>query len=137
MARQIVARANRSIGEFGPIFEALGLTDTTDPVKMQANMEARHQDTPAAEKQRAALRAAIAFKKFEFDCHGVEMNQRYGSGAVLTDGQPDPGFARDAELHYQPTTWPGARLPHVWLFRPPDDRQRQHGHRGAALGRRA
>ena len=116
VARQIVTRANQSIGEFGPIFEALGLTDTIDPVRMQANMEARVQDTPAAEKQRAALRAAIAFKAYEFDCHGVEMNQRYRSSAALTDGQPDPGFAGDAELHYHPSTWPGARLPHVWLF---------------------
>lgn len=54
MARQIVTRADRPTGEFGPIFEALGLTDTTDPVKMQANMDARVKDTPAAEKQRAA-----------------------------------------------------------------------------------
>ena len=45
------------------------------------------------------------------------MNQRYDSGAVVRDGQPDPGFARDPELHYQPTTWPGARLPHAWLYR--------------------
>lgn len=122
IARQIVTRANRSIGEFGPIFEALGLTDTTDPARMQANMDARVKDTPAAEKQRAALRAAIAYKKYEFDCHGTEMNQRYRSGAVLTDGQPDPGFAGDAELHYQPTSFPGARLPHVWLFRPKGER---------------
>lgn len=63
------------------------------------------------------LRATIAFKAYEFDCHGVEMNQRYRSGALQTDGQPDPGFARDAELRCQPTTFPGARLPHVWLFR--------------------
>ena len=44
------------------------------------------------------------------------MNQRYRSAAVITDGQPEPAFAKDAELHYQPTTWPGARLPHAWLF---------------------
>ena len=35
---------------------------------------------PAAEAQREALRKAIAFKKYEFDCHGVEMNQRYTLG---------------------------------------------------------
>jgi 2,4-dichlorophenol 6-monooxygenase len=45
------------------------------------------------------------------------MNQRYRSGAVVTDGQIEPAFALDAELHYQPTTWPGARLPHAWLYR--------------------
>ncbi len=116
IAKQIVTRANQSIGEFGPIFEALGLLGSVDPVKMQQNMDARVQATPDAEKQREALRKAIAFKVYEFDCHGVEMNQRYTSGAVVADGQPEPAFQKDAELHYQPTTWPGARLPHVWLF---------------------
>ena len=116
VARQIVTRANRSIGEFGPIFQALGMTGGTDYDKIRTNMAARADATPAAEAQRAALREAIAAKKYEFDAHGVEMNQRYRSGAVVTDGQMEPAFELDAELHYQPTTWPGARLPHVWLF---------------------
>ena len=116
VAKQIVTRANRSIEEFGPIFKALGLLDSIDPVKMQQNMDARCDDTPAAEEQRAAIRKAIAAKVYEFDAHGVEMNQRYVSDAVVTGGQPAPAFEKDAELHYQPTTWPGARLPHAWLF---------------------
>jgi 2,4-dichlorophenol 6-monooxygenase len=41
VAKQIVTRANQSIGEFGPIFEALGLTESTDPEVMQANMDKR------------------------------------------------------------------------------------------------
>ena len=41
IAKQIVTRANQSIGEFGPIFEALGLLDSTDPEKMKQNMDAR------------------------------------------------------------------------------------------------
>jgi 2,4-dichlorophenol 6-monooxygenase len=116
VARQIVTRANQSIGEFGPIFEALGMTGGTDVEKIQAAMDARCDATAAAEKQREAIREAIAFKKYEFDAHGVEMNQRYRSGAIETDGQIEPAFELDAELHYQPTTWPGARLPHVWVF---------------------
>ncbi len=116
IARQIVTRANQSIGEFGPIFEALGMDGGVDHDKIQKNMDARCDATPAAEAQREALRKAIAFKKYEFDCHGVEMNQRYRSSAAVTDGQPEPAADRDMELHYQPTTWPGARLPHVWLF---------------------
>ena len=43
------------------------------------------------------------------------MNQRYRSAAVVSDGTPAPSFDRDPELYYQPTTWPGARVPHVWL----------------------
>jgi 2,4-dichlorophenol 6-monooxygenase len=116
IARQIVTRANQSIGEFGPIFEALGMSAGVKPEIMQKNLEARCDATPEAERQRAAIREAIAFKKYEFDAHGVEMNQRYRSDAVETDGQIEPAFELDAELHYQPTTWPGARIPHVWLF---------------------
>lgn len=116
VAKQIVTRANQSITEFGPIFEALGMTGGTDIEKIRAGMAARADATPEAEKQRAAIRDAIAFKKYEFDAHGVEMNQRYRSGAIATDGQMEPAFELDAELHYQPTTWPGARLPHVWVF---------------------
>ena len=116
IAKQIVTRANKSIGEFGPIFHALGMTGGTDIEKIKANMDGRCDATAQGEAQRAALREAIAYKKYEFDAHGVEMNQRYSSDAVITDGQMEPDFDMDAELHYQPTTWPGARLPHVWLF---------------------
>ena len=45
VAKQIVTRANQSIEEFGPIFKALGLLDSIDPVKMQENMDARCDDT--------------------------------------------------------------------------------------------
>jgi 2,4-dichlorophenol 6-monooxygenase len=116
IAKQIVTRANQSIAEFGPIFEALGMDGGVDHEKIQRNMDARCDTTPAAEKQRAALRKAIEFKKYEFDCHGVEMNQRYSSGAVIADGTKAPGDGVDMELHYVPTTHPGARLPHVWVF---------------------
>lgn len=116
IAKQIVTRANKSIGEFGPIFEALGLIGHTDPEIMKANMMKRCNNDEQAAEQRRKLREAIAFKKYEFDAHGVEMNQRYDSTAIFKDGQPDPGFGEDEELHYQPTTWPGARIPHIWLF---------------------
>lgn len=116
IAKQIVTRANKSIGEFGPIFEALGLIGHTDPEIMKANMIKRCNNDEQAAEQRRKLREAIAFKKYEFDAHGVEMNQRYDSTAIFKDGQPDPGFGEDEELHYQPTTWPGARIPHIWLF---------------------
>ena len=116
VAKQIVTRANQSIEEFGPIFGALGLLDSIDPVKMQENMDRRCEDGSAAESQRAALREAIAFKVYEFDAHGVEMNHRYKSSGVATDGQPEPPFTRSPELHFEQTTWPGARLPHAWLF---------------------
>ena len=116
VAKQIVTRANKSITEFGPIFEALGMDGSMDHTRIEANMASRCDPTPAGEAQREALRRAIDAKVYEFDCHGVEMNQRYHSTAVVTDGQPEPAADRDMELHYQPTTWPGARLPHAWVY---------------------
>jgi 2,4-dichlorophenol 6-monooxygenase len=117
VGRQIVLRANKSIEEFGPIFRALGFSDTNDPELMREHMRARADDTPEAAAQRIALREALELKDYEFNAHGVELGQRYASDAVLTDGTPEPVYTRDAELYYHPTTWPGARLPHCWLGR--------------------
>jgi 2,4-dichlorophenol 6-monooxygenase len=117
VAKQIVTRANQSIAEFGPIFEALGLLNTEDFAVMREHMAARKDNSPEAAAQREALRKAIAFKDYEFNCHGVELNQRYASCAVVPDAAPDPGFARDAELYYEPSTRAGAHLPHAWLLR--------------------
>ncbi|MEU3851652.1 FAD-dependent monooxygenase [Streptomyces sp. NPDC029554] len=115
VGRQVVTRANRSIHETAPVFEALdGLAPQT-PEQLWANIAARKDATEAAEQQRAALREAIAFKVYEFDAHGVDLNQRYTSGAIVPDGTPDPGFARDPELYHQPSSRPGARLPHAWI----------------------
>ena len=115
IGRQIVLRANRSIEEFGPIFEALGFAGTSDPAVMNARMRARADDTPEAAHQRAQLRAALEVKDYEFNAHGVELGQRYRSRAVAGDGTPEPEYTRDRELYYHATTWPGARLPHCWV----------------------
>ena len=110
-----MTRANKSIGEFAPIFEAVGLLSSTDPVEARKNIEARKAPTAEGKARRKKLNEAIAHKSYEFNCHGVEMNQRYASGAVVSDGTPEPEYKRDHELYYQATTWPGAHLPHVWV----------------------
>ncbi|ANY08839.1 FAD-dependent oxidoreductase [Pseudonocardia sp. HH130630-07] len=120
VGRQIVLRANRSIEEFGPIFDALGVTGTSDPGEQLAAMAARGENTPEAAAQRVALRTALETKDYEFNAHGVELGQRYRSGAVVPDGTEEPAHDRDPELFYHATTWPGARLPHCWLGRGQD-----------------
>lgn len=115
VGKQIVERSNQSIAEFGAIFEAFGLTDTDDPVQMRAHMDARTENTPEGAARREKLRTAIEVKNYEFNAHGVELNHRYRSRAVVSDGTSEPPYARDPQLHYQPTTWPGARLPHCWV----------------------
>jgi 2,4-dichlorophenol 6-monooxygenase len=116
VGRQIVERANQSISDFGAIFDALGLTNPTDAEQMRTNMEALKDNTDGAADRRQKLRQALELKNYEFNAHGVELNQRYRSTAVVSDGSAEPEYLRDPELHYQPTTWPGARLPHCWLL---------------------
>ena len=115
VAKQIVLRANKSIEEFGGILQALGILDTNDPKIMQERIDARRDNTPEGAKRRAELKTALELKDYEFNAHGVELGQRYESCAVAKDGTPEPAMTRDPELYYHPTTWPGARLPHVWL----------------------
>jgi 2,4-dichlorophenol 6-monooxygenase len=115
IARQIVERANKSIVDTGRILAALELADTSDVAKLDAQLVLRTAPGPDGERIRAALRDAIAYKAYEFDAHGVEHNHRYASSAVVPDGTPEPEFTRDRELFAQPTTWPGAKLPHTWV----------------------
>lgn len=117
IGRQVVLRANQSIEEFGPIFAALGLDGPADQSVLAEQMRLLEQDTREAAERRAALRKALELKDYEFNAHGVELGQRYRSGAVVPDGTPEPAYRRDPELYYHPTTWPGARLPHCWLGR--------------------
>jgi 2,4-dichlorophenol 6-monooxygenase len=115
VGKQIVTRANKSIGDFPPIFEAVGLLASTDPAEARKAIAARKASTAEGKERRKKLYDTIAHKSYEFNCHGVELNQRYASSAVVSDGTPMPPFARDHELYYQATTWPGAHLPHVWV----------------------
>lgn len=117
VAEQIVKRANKSLEDFPPILQALGLFNTKDPVQMNKNMAARKESTPEAAEQRAALIKAIDSTHYVYNAHGVEMNLRYSSDAVVSDGTPDPGFRRDAELYHEHSSRPGAPIPHAWLQR--------------------
>jgi len=115
VAEQIVKRANKSLGDFPPILQALGMFDAKDPGEMAANIARRKESTAEAAAQRAALIKAIDSTHYVYNAHGVEMNQRYVSNAVAPDGSPDPGFQRDPELYHEHSSRPGAPMPHVWL----------------------
>ncbi len=43
---------------------------------------------------------------------GAELGYRYVGSPIVVD---EPGGPEHLFREYRPTTWPGARLPHVWL----------------------
>ena len=52
-------------------------------------------------------------KEFQHDSAGIELGYRYENSPIcVADGTPAPEL--DHGL-YVPSTWPGARAPHVWL----------------------
>jgi 2,4-dichlorophenol 6-monooxygenase len=115
VARQIVLRANKSAREFGALFSALGLDTAEDADQMTARIEERKDNTPEGAAKRAAVREAMDLKNYEFNAHGVELGQCYESTAVVGDGTTRPEPKRDPELFYEPSTYPGVRLPHAWV----------------------
>ncbi len=116
VAKQIVGRANKSLGDFPPIAVALGLPQAKGDVEqMYKNMAARKDSTPEAEAQRTALRNAISGTDYVYNAHGVEMNQRYDGPAVVSDGSPEEEFP-DVELLHKASSRPGAPVPHVWVY---------------------
>jgi 2,4-dichlorophenol 6-monooxygenase len=114
VGKQIVLRANQSRLDYAPIKQLFSVEGADNPI---AAGIARFRE-PGAEgaKARAAALEALDLKHYEFNAQGVEMNQRYVSSAVTADALAEPEmWQRDPELYLQPTTRPGAKIPHAWL----------------------
>tara|TARA_R110002060_G_scaffold4750_5_gene7378 strand:- start:118 stop:729 length:612 start_codon:yes stop_codon:yes gene_type:complete len=95
----------------------LGVTETEVAVRKAAVSELS-ADSPKGYTRRTQLQAALKAMDREEHGLGIEMNQRYTSSAIYKSDQgAPPTFTTDEFEHYHPTTFPGARLPHVWLNR--------------------
>lgn len=114
VGRQIVARANQSRKDYQPPRDAFAVPGSADPTA--AGLEKLRSSSPEGATAREALYRALELKNREFNAQGVEGNQRYESTAVIPDSaQGEEVWVRDRELYLQPTTRPGAKIPHAWL----------------------
>ena len=69
--------------------------------------------TPAGRAARDDLvRVADVEQRKTNEMTGAELGYRYVGSPVIWD---EPGGPEMRFVAYEPTTWPGARLPHVWL----------------------
>lgn len=112
----IIQRANQGLRDHIHVWEALGATpaDLEERKRQHAELSA---PTEAGRQRRKRLQEAVKYTEHEFGGIGIEMNQRYESGAVVFADEkearrPPP---EDPVLQYQLSTYPGSRLPHVWI----------------------
>lgn len=111
---QVVARANQSRLDYGPLNACFRDQDAANPV--EAGLAELSDPGPAGLARRERLAEALKIKHYEFNAQGTESNHRYVSAAVMPDAPDQPEvWQRDRQLHAQPTTRPGAKLPHAWL----------------------
>lgn len=112
----VVTHANASGRNHAKIWTAFGMLEST-AAERQASFDKLFEASPHGLQRRQELQRALQLLDVEEHGLGIEMNQRYQSTAVhLT---PDVGLAKSyttsPETHYHATTFPGARVPHVWL----------------------
>jgi 2-polyprenyl-6-methoxyphenol hydroxylase-like FAD-dependent oxidoreductase len=71
------------------------------------------EQTPAGTETRARLAAVADIEQRKSnEMIGAELGYRYVDSPIICNV---PGGPEHLFRDYQPTTWPGARLPHVWL----------------------
>jgi 2-polyprenyl-6-methoxyphenol hydroxylase-like FAD-dependent oxidoreductase len=92
-------------------------------------------DTPQGAATRANLvRVAEIEQRKSNEMIGAELGYRYVDSPIVCD---IPGGPEHRYREYEPTTWPGARLPHAWLAdgTPMQDRIPYEGYSLLRLGR--
>jgi 2,4-dichlorophenol 6-monooxygenase len=114
VGRQVVNRAMKSHNEIEPWSQAAGLRPGMSKEDARANLDELFGASDRGEQRRRALLAGVQLMDYQFNAHGVELGQRYRSGAIRST-EPFPEYQRDPELFFQPDTVPGSHLPHVWV----------------------
>lgn len=127
VGKRVVERANEALRAYEPIFDALGVMRPTPAERKQAIGELCVPGKAGSQLRKQLRQGLATVVDREMQALGMEMGQLYpgsGSGptAVYTLDEAGPFTARgkeaqDAVAFYTPSTYPGRRLPHVWLDR--------------------
>ncbi|OAL38560.1 hypothetical protein AYO20_02210 [Fonsecaea nubica] len=114
----IVDRAFQGYLDHLPLWKAAGIL-APDAATRVSEFGKLVDATPEGRERRKAFFKAVQGTRFEYQGLGIEMNQRYQSSAVYQiDQGPMPSFEGDPVLDHTKSTYPGSRLPHVWLNKP-------------------
>lgn len=119
---EVVRIANAHLQKHVDIWKHLGMqTDTGKTMEERtAGLRALKEQTKEGEAVRKKLHEAVRFMHHEVHALGLEIGHKYFSSAIYDADEPEPWTppgreAEDPILYYEPCSFPGRRLPHVWL----------------------
>jgi 2,4-dichlorophenol 6-monooxygenase len=92
----------------------LGVSPDRTPEQNMRQLRRMWSGRPEDAAHRSAVLRAMRAQSMEFSELNVEFGYCYQSAAVVPDGSAAPASADDVRV-YQPSTRPGAPLPHAWV----------------------
>lgn len=113
----VITRANQGMRDHGPWQQLIGMHEQ-DWEKRKAMFAELDDPGEKGRLKRQEFQKAIENTETEFHGLGIEMNQRYVSDAVYLADQGAAPAVLEGEAGIKThvvTTYPGRRLPHVWL----------------------
>ena len=114
-AANIQASLNAAVHHFA-ITDALRLSTDKTAEENWAALRPLIEDCADSTSRRHRVTQVFGESTNEFRLHNIEFGYRYESAAVISDGAPIAEPLDDQRL-YQPSTTPGAPLPHAWVER--------------------
>ncbi|KAL2689098.1 hypothetical protein Neosp_003150 [[Neocosmospora] mangrovei] len=116
IGKEVVDHAIQTLYDMTTLPEVLGFQRGQTKEQGFASLQALFADGPGAEERRRKLEEQVNLGNRRSNALGLHLGQRYSaSNAVIEDGTPFPPRKRDPVLYYEPTTHPGAYLPHAWV----------------------
>ena len=101
---------------------ALGVSPENPPEENMEQLRRVWSGRPEDAEHRSSVLRGMRAQSMEFSELNVEYGYSYDSAAVVPDGTPPPEPVDDIRV-YEPSTRPGAPLPHAWIEDEDGDRR--------------
>jgi 2,4-dichlorophenol 6-monooxygenase len=112
-ARNCQRSLENAVNHFETV-NALGVSPESTAEENWLNLRRMWSGRPEDAEHRSSILRKMRMQSMEFNELNVEFGYTYESAAVIPDGIPAPDPVDDVRV-YEPSTRPGAPLPHAWI----------------------
>jgi 2,4-dichlorophenol 6-monooxygenase len=102
-----------AVNQFAIVSDA-GVSHEHTAEENWANLRRLWSGRPEDAEHRSEVLRRIRMQSMEFNELNVELGYSYDSAAIVADGSPAPEPVDESRV-YEPSTRPGAPLPHAWI----------------------